>query len=58
MEHQWIDLTIETVDSEHLCCAIADKKHQAGASPKTMAETAIRGRACLSQAGRARQSFD
>ncbi|WP_290092364.1 GNAT family N-acetyltransferase [uncultured Dubosiella sp.] len=34
MEHQWIDLTIETVDSEHLCCAIADKKHQAGVQSK------------------------
>lgn len=30
MNKQFINLTIENIDKEHLCCAITDKKHQAG----------------------------
>ena len=31
MSEQFINLTIEShIDKEHLCCAIADKRHQAG----------------------------
>ena len=26
MSEQFINLTIENIDKEHLCCAIADKK--------------------------------
>ena len=29
MSELFINLTIENIDKEHLCCAIADKKHQA-----------------------------
>lgn len=31
---QFINLTLENIDDEHLCCAIADKKHQAGVENK------------------------
>lgn len=34
MSEQFINLTIENIDKEHLCCAIADKKHQAGVAVK------------------------
>ena len=34
MSNTYITLTEENVDSEHLCCAIADKKHQAGVAAK------------------------
>lgn len=34
MSEQFINLTDENIDKEHLCCAIADKKHQAGVSVK------------------------
>ena len=34
MNEQFINLTIENIDKEHLCCAIADKKHQAGVAIK------------------------
>lgn len=30
----YINVTIENLDSEHLCCAIADKKHQRGVEVK------------------------
>lgn len=30
----YINLTLENIDSEHLCCAIADKKHQYGVDDK------------------------
>lgn len=30
MNKQFINLTIENIDKEHLCCAITDKKHQEG----------------------------
>ena len=31
---QWIQLTPDNLHNEHLCCAIADKKHQAGVEAK------------------------
>lgn len=34
MSEQFINLTIDNIENEHLCCAIADKKHQAGVSVK------------------------
>ena len=34
MNDEFINLTIENIDEEHLCCAIADKKHQAGIDEK------------------------
>ncbi len=34
MSDMYISLTKENIGSEHLCCAIADKKHQAGVAAK------------------------
>lgn len=34
MSEQFLTLTSENVETEHLCCAIADKKHQAGVAAK------------------------
>ena len=34
MSEQFINLTIENIDAEHLCCAISDKKHQTGVAVK------------------------
>jgi N-acetylglutamate synthase-like GNAT family acetyltransferase len=34
MQEQFINLTLENIEKEHLCCAIADKKHQAGVDIK------------------------
>lgn len=34
MEVKYLNLTAENLDREHLCCAIADKKHQCGVSVK------------------------
>ncbi len=34
MSDAFIDLTCENIAGEHLCCAIADKKHQAGVAAK------------------------
>ena len=34
MSEQFINLTIENIDAEHLCCAISDKKHQTGVTVK------------------------
>lgn len=31
---KYIDITTDNIDREHLCCAIADKKHQEGVSQK------------------------
>ena len=31
---QFINLTIDNIDKQHLCCAISDKKHQDGVSIK------------------------
>jgi N-acetylglutamate synthase-like GNAT family acetyltransferase len=34
MANEYIVLTAENIESEHLCCAIADKKHQQGVEEK------------------------
>lgn len=34
METRYINLTSDNLDHEHLCCAIADKKHQCGVDAK------------------------
>ncbi|MEG0913748.1 MAG: GNAT family N-acetyltransferase [Oscillospiraceae bacterium] len=34
MSDSFINLNTENIESEHICCAIADKKHQAGVSVK------------------------
>ncbi|MCH5253391.1 MAG: GNAT family N-acetyltransferase [Lachnospiraceae bacterium] len=34
MDVQYINLTLDNIDREHLCCAIADKKHQNGVAIK------------------------
>ena len=32
--NQYINLTLENIEKEHICCAIGDKKHQAGVTQK------------------------
>lgn len=34
MSGQFLNITLENLDTEHLCCAIADKKHQCGVLTK------------------------
>ncbi len=34
MNKTFINLTLDNIDSEHICCAISDKKHQNGVSCK------------------------
>ena len=34
MADKFINLTIDNLDGEHLCCAISDKKHQHGVDTK------------------------
>jgi N-acetylglutamate synthase-like GNAT family acetyltransferase len=34
MAAQYLNLTVDNLDGEHLCCAIADKKHQCGVEAK------------------------
>lgn len=34
MSNEYINLTVENIEKEHLCCAIADKKHQCGVDVK------------------------
>lgn len=34
MSKQFINITLENIQNEHLCCAISDKKHQCGVSSK------------------------
>lgn len=34
MREQFINLTSDNIEKEHVCCAISDKKHQAGVSVK------------------------
>ncbi len=34
MEAEYINLTLDNLEREHLCCAIADKKHQCGVDAK------------------------
>ena len=39
METKMITLTRENLEKEHLCCAIADKKHQTGVNDKRRWQT-------------------
>lgn len=32
--NEYINLTLENIESEHICCAIGDPKHQTGVSNK------------------------
>lgn len=32
--NEYINLTLENIDEEHICCAIAYKKHQIGVDSK------------------------
>ena len=32
--NRYINLTLENIEKEHICCAIGDKKHQAGVTQK------------------------
>lgn len=32
--NQYINLTLENIEKEHICCAIGDKKHQTGVTQK------------------------
>ena len=32
--NEYINLTLENIDNEHICCAIGDPKHQAGVDKK------------------------
>ena len=34
MTETFINITVDNLDKEHLCCAISDKKHQAGVITK------------------------
>jgi len=34
MGNEYVNLTLENLENEHLCCAIADKKHQCGVDAK------------------------
>ncbi|TGE39149.1 GNAT family N-acetyltransferase [Desulfosporosinus fructosivorans] len=34
MQEQFINVTLENIENEHLCCAIVDKKHQVGVDVK------------------------
>lgn len=34
MDEEFKNITIDNIDTEHLCCAIADKKHQCGVNVK------------------------
>lgn len=34
MSHEYINITTENLENEHLCCAISDKKHQCGVNVK------------------------
>ncbi len=34
MDHSYINLTLDNLDEEHICCAISDKKHQTGVELK------------------------
>lgn len=34
MEDEYINLTLENIENQNLCCAIADKKHQCGVNSK------------------------
>ncbi len=32
--NEYINLTLENIEKEHICCAIGDPKHQAGVDSK------------------------
>ena len=32
--NEYINLTLENIDDEHICCAIGDPKHQIGVDSK------------------------
>ena len=32
--NEYINLTLENIDDEHICCAIGDPKHQDGVNSK------------------------
>lgn len=32
--NKYLNLTLENIDDEHICCAIGDKKHQVGVEKK------------------------
>lgn len=32
--NDYINITLDNIDNEHLCCAISDKKHQEGVKLK------------------------
>ena len=32
--NEYINLTLDNIDKEHICCAIGDPKHQKGADNK------------------------
>ena len=32
--NNYINITLDNIDNEHLCCAISDKKHQEGVNLK------------------------
>ena len=32
--NDYVNLTLDNIDSEHICCAISDKKHQVGVNKK------------------------
>lgn len=32
--NEYINLTLENIDNEHICCAIGDPKHQTGVNNK------------------------
>ena len=34
MNETFMNLTLDNLDTEHICCAISDKKHQIGVSVK------------------------
>ena len=34
MNETFMNLTLDNLDTEHICCAISDKKHQVGVSVK------------------------
>lgn len=34
MENEYVNITLENIDSEHLCCAMSDKKHKCGVDTK------------------------
>lgn len=45
---EYINLDLENIEKEHLCCAIGDKKHQEGVNAKKrMAKRENKRRTCF-----------